>query len=157
MTPDSLTAYVPYVLSAVVAPLVGVLAFKWTSKIQTRAARESAENETRSMAERVNLQAAQTPLTILTAAVTARDTELTRTRESHEKFMHELVSELTGTLGSIKESCISTCQVQKEILTTLIRHTEDSTKGRGILHARINNLQLMVAGIKTLPPEETQS
>jgi predicted RNA-binding Zn ribbon-like protein len=146
-------SFVEHVLSwvpLVLAPLAGYLVYRWQAREQVSAAKAQAD-----------IQAAQSPIQVLTAAVTARDQELAAIRESHERFMQERVTELqaittrlTDTLSGIEASCQAHCQTLREVHGTLVKHAEDATKGRGILHARINNLQLMMAGVKILPPEE---
>ena len=96
------------------------------------------------------------------AAVAAREAELRQARQTHESFMQGLVREfqdsnkqLAATLQGIEKNCNMHCSKIQEVEAKLDKHAEDSTKGRGVIHARLNTIQLQIAGVRNLPSEES--
>jgi uncharacterized phage infection (PIP) family protein YhgE len=156
----------PYFISLipmVLGPVVGFIVYKWQIKEQTKAASDQADIQTRTMAAQAGIQAAQSPIAVLTAAVTARDAEMAEMRKSHEQFMQGLVAQfqattnrLTDTLNGIRESCQVHCATLRDVQSALAKHSEESAKGRGVIHARLNALQLQVAGVRIAPEVQVE-
>ncbi len=137
------------IVSMVVSPIIsGVIVYY----IQSRIRINESKAQTTITAEMSPLAALSAGIAVRDQAMAVKEAEAKQERDSHETFMQGLIAKfqeqqekLTNVLTGIDKRCEAHFLAITDLRAELLRHSEESTKGRGLVHARLNDVQMQIA------------
>jgi hypothetical protein len=126
-------AFLPYILTGIIIPLVGLGIYYFQSRVRVNEQRDS-----------VGIQSQATPLQILTQQLASKDAQLVSTQGQFFTFMQTQMARNEAQTKAL-DALTAECRAQT---TALMQHTEQSAFRSKAIHERLNSMAEDLAEVK---------
>jgi hypothetical protein len=132
--------YIPYVLSSIVVPLIGLLIYLMRARIDIFSRKQMD-----------GLSVQKTPYDVMKADLEQKAQDLRQTQAQHERFMQGLIKQQAAgkagfleVLDGLRRSSDANVKSLTDLHVIVTKHQEESERGRGGLHQRLNDIESLV-------------